>query len=58
MVSPYEQFYGVAPYVFHFKIFVSKCYATELNKVKGDHCLMAIKGNCVGYQDQHVEGWK
>ena len=58
MLSPYEQYYGVAPHVLHFKIFGSKCYATVLNKAKGDHSPKAVKGIFVGYQDQQVKGWK
>jgi len=46
MLSPYEQYYGVAP------------HATVLNKAKGDHSPKAVKGNFVGYQDHQVKGWK
>jgi len=55
-LSPYEQYYGVAPHVLHFKIFGSKCYATVLNKVKGNHSPKAVKGISVGYQDQQIKG--
>jgi len=37
ILSPYEQYYGVAPHVLHVKIFVSKCYATVLNRAKRDY---------------------
>jgi len=48
-LSPYEQY---------FKIFGSKCNATVLNKVKGDHSTKAVKEIFVGYQDRQIKGWK
>jgi len=54
MLSPYEQYNGVAPHVLHFKISGSKF--SVLNKAKGDHSPKAVKGNFVGYQDQQVTG--
>ena len=56
MLSPYEQYNGVAPHVLHFKISGSKFSVTVLNKAKGDHSPKAVKGNFVGYQDQQVTG--
>jgi len=58
MISPYEQYYSIAPHVLHFKILGSKCDATVLNKANGDHSSKAVKGIFVGFQNQQVKGWK
>ena len=57
-VSPYQQYYGIAPHVNHLQIFGTKCYAKNPKKDKGNHEQKAWPGIFVGYQDQQPIGWR
>ena len=57
-VSPYQQYYGIAPHVSHLQIFGTKCYAKDPTKDKGNHEQKAWPGIFVGYQDQQPIGWR